>query len=141
MSVEFSLVPYGVLYTVVPGVTKYLEVARDWARGRVSVDDLLRLLFSGQMQLWVFFEDGQILGQLMTEVKQYPQCRMLAVQYCATEPHLSDVVEDSTFEVLEKYAKELGCAGVEMTGRSGWSKHVAKRGYDTKSVVFQKFFE
>ena len=141
MKLDVSLVPYGLLSTVVPKVLKYLEVSQQWARGRVTVDDILRFVFTGQMQLWVVLNETDVLGHIMTEVKQYPQKKMFVVQYCAMEPHILEQVEDRMQELAEKFAKDTGCAGIEFVGRPGWSKSMKKYGYDVQSIVFQKFFE
>lgn len=140
MKLDFSLVPYGMLAGAVPQVIKYLNVSEGWTRGRSKVDDILKFLFNGQMQLWVVLDDNKIYGQLITEVKQYPQCKMLTIQYCAGEPQHMKLVEDKVYATLERFAKDNNCFGVELIGRPGWSKHVAKRGYKVSSVMYQKFF-
>ena len=141
MRLEFSLVPYGVIYTVIPRILKYLQVSERWTRGRSSVDDILKFILTGQMQLWVVIDGQEISGQVITEVKQYPQCKMLTVQYCAAEPHCMEFVSDEAFGTLERFAKDNGCVGVEMIGRPGWKKEMFKQGYVTRSVMYQKFFE
>jgi hypothetical protein len=141
MNLDISLVPVGVIHKVLPQVIKYLEISEDWTRGRANVDDILSFILTGQMQLWVALDDSGVYGQLITEIKQYPRCKMLVVQYCSGEPNHMQYVEDKTYAVLEKFAKEHNCAGIELIGRPGWTKHVAKRGFNVKSVMYQKFFE
>jgi hypothetical protein len=141
MNLDFSLVPYGVLSTAIPKVIKYLEVSESWTRGRSTTDDILKFLFTGQMQLWVVLDDKEIYGQIITEIKQYPQCKMLVIQYCSGEKNHMKFVEDKVYDTLERYAKDFGCSGIELIGRPGWHKHVVKRGYETRSVMYQKFFE
>ena len=53
------------------------------------------------------------------------------MQYC----------EDRMYELLDKFAKDTECVGIELIGRPGWSKHVKKRGYEVQSVMYQKFFK
>ena len=93
MNLDFSLVPYGVLSTAIPKVIKYLEVSESWTRGRSTTDDILKFLFTGQMQLWVVLDDKEIYGQIITEIKQYPQCKMLVIQYCSGEKNHMKFVE------------------------------------------------
>ena len=143
MKLEISLVPLGHIHEVISGVLPYLKESEAWTRGRSTVDDILRFLVSGTMQLWVVFnpEEGKIYGHIITEIKPYPQCRMLTIQYCAMEPNHMVYVEDRMQELAEKFAKDNGCSGIEFIGRPGWGKHIKKYGYDVQSVSYQKFFK
>lgn len=107
------------------------------------MDDILRFVVNGTMQLWVVFQpaEGKIFGHVITEVKQYPQCKMLVVQYCAGEKNHMEHCEVTMYELLDKFAKDNGCAGIEFIGRPGWGKHVKKYGYEIQSVSYQKFFK
>jgi hypothetical protein len=77
MNLEISLVPVGNVSQTVPGLLPYLRKSEVWDRGRTKVDDILRFVLTGQMQLWVVFslEEKGVYGYLITEVKQYPQCK------------------------------------------------------------------
>lgn len=141
MKLDFSLVPYGLLSTALPQVLPYLDVSEGWTRGRSNVDDILKFLFTGQMQLWVAMDKSKIYGHIITEIKQYPQCKMLTIQYCAGESQHMQFVEDKAYDILERFAKANDCAGLELIGRPGWKKHVTKRGFDVQSVMYQKFFK
>ena len=141
MKLEFSLVPYGMLSTAIPQVIKHLEVSESWTRGRSTVDDILKFLFTGQMQLWVVLGDKEIYGQIITEIKQYPQCKMLVIQYAAMTPNHMDAIEDLMQKYAEDYAVKAGCKGIEFVGRPGWKKHAERYGYTAQSVTYQRFFE
>lgn len=91
------------------------------------------------MYLFIAYEGNTIYGHVIVEVKQYPQCKMLTVQYCAGEPNHMQHVEEEMFETLEKFAKDAGCAGVEFVGRPGWRKTANKYGYEVQDVMYQKF--
>ena len=143
MKLEISLVPNGHISATIPGLLPYLAKSEEWTRGRSKVDDLLRFLLNGQMQLWVVFsqEENRIFGHVITEVKTYPQCKMLVVQYCAGEENHMQYCEDEMYNLLDRFAKDAGCSGIELIGRPGWGKHVKKRGYEVQSVMYQKFFK
>ena len=85
MTQAVSLIPYGMLYKVLPSLVGYIETSEMWTRGRASVDDIVRFLYTGQMNLWMVYDESTLepLGYLMTEIKQYPSRSMLALQYCA----------------------------------------------------------
>ena len=138
---EISLVPPGQVALVVPALLPFLQQSQHWSRGRVTVDDILRFVLNGQMQLWVVHNDRTAMGHIVTEVKQYPQCKMLAVPYCAIEPGSLQEVDAVMHETAERFAKSAGCAGIEFVGRPGWRKTANKHGYAVQSVMYQKFFE
>jgi hypothetical protein len=93
------------------------------------------------MQLWVVHEENTIYGHVVTEIKEYPRCKMLVVQYCAGEPDHMQYVDDEIFDLLDRFAKDTGCSGIEFVGRPGWRKQAEKYGFEVRSVMYQKFFK
>jgi len=137
---ELALIPPGQVALVVPALLPFLQESQKWTRGRATVDDILRMVLMGQMHLWAVHETGTVHGHVVTEVKQYPQIKMLIIQYCAMSPGVQDQVDAVMHETAERFARDAGCAGVEFVGRPGWRKVAEKHGYDVQSVVYQKFF-
>lgn len=138
---NIHLVPPTNVAGLVPALLPYLEESEAWARGRVNADDLLQFVSNGRMNLWVVEEGENVYGHIITEVKEYPQLKMLAVQYCAMKPWTMDLVSDKMHEIAERFAKDAGCAGVEFIGRPGWRNVAKENGYEVQSVVYQKFFK
>ena len=138
---NISLVPVGQLAGVIPEVLPFINESVAWARGRVVADDLLRFVLNGAMQLWAVHDNGSAHGHVITEIKQYPQCRMLTIQYCAMTPGTLELVEDEMQDVAARFAEDAGCAGIEFVGRPGWRDTAKKYGYSVQSVMYQKFFE
>lgn len=138
---KISLVPVGQVAGTIPAILPFLNESVEWARGRVTADDLLRFVLSGQMHLWVVHEDNVAHGHVITEIKQYPQCKMLAIQYCAMKPGALAMIEDEMQFVAAQFAADAGCAGIEFVGRPGWRYTARKYGYSVQSVMYQKFFE
>lgn len=136
-----SLVPPGMVSSVIPALLPYLAESEKWSKGRASVDDILRFVLNQQMQLWVVHEENTIYGHVVTEIKEYPRCKMLVVQYCAGEPNHMQYVDDEIFDLLDRFAKDAGCAGIEFVGRPGWRKQAEKYGFEVRSVMYQKFFK
>lgn len=143
MNLELSLVPVGYVSQAIPSLLPYLKESEVWTKGRSTVDDILRFVFTGQMQLWVVFskEELKTYGHIITEVKEYPRCKMLVIQYCCIEPNHMVHIEDKMQELAERFAKDSGCAGIEFVGRPGWGKHMKKYKYEVQSVVYQRFFK
>lgn len=138
---RMSLIPPGTVAGVIPSLLPYLVKSQEWTRGRATVDDILRFVLNGQMQLWVGHDDNEIYGHVITEVKNYPQCKMLVVQYCAGEPNHMQYVDEEMFDLLDRFAKDAGCSGIEFVGRPGWRKQAGKYGFEVQSVMYQKFFK
>ena len=138
---DISIIPPGQVAGVVPALLPYLFESQVWTRGRATVDDLLRFVLNGQMHLWVVHEGEKIHGHVITEVKEYPRCKMLTIQYCAMETGTLDQINDKMQEIAVQVAKNTGCAGIEFVGRPGWRKTASKYGYSVQSVMYQKFFE
>ena len=142
MKLELSLVPPGGLTYWLFGLLDYMQKSEAWTRGRAGIDDIMRFLYTGQMNLWVVYdvEEREPYGFVITETKQYPRCRMLVVQYCAGEPNHMKFVEDQMFDTLERFAKDAGCAGIEFFGRPGWTPHAKQHGFDVRTIVYEKHF-
>jgi hypothetical protein len=142
LNLEISLIPYGQVSYVVPGLLSYLQKSELWTRGRANIDDIVGFLYTGQMGLWLVFdtEDKRSYGYIITEIKRYPRCSMLVLQYCAGEDNHMALVQERMYATLERYAKDAGCSGIEAIGRPGWSAHMKKFGYRANAVVFEKYF-
>lgn len=138
---DISFVPHGQVAGAVPALLPFLKESSDWSRGRVTADDILQFVLNGQMHLWAVHEGGTIHGHVITEVKLYPQCKMLAIQYCAMEPGTLDKINDKMQDIAAQVAKNAGCAGIEFVGRPGWRKTAREYGYAVQSVMYQKFFD
>ena len=143
MKLDIALIPYGAISGTLPAIMPYLVESAKRSRGRASVDDILRFLFAGEMQLWVVFDDEtkEAHGHFITEIKQYPQFKMLVIQYAAMLPNNMRQIEDLMQQYAEDYAVRMGCQGIEFVGRPGWKKHAEKYGYTAQSVTYQRFFE
>ena len=76
---DISLVPVGSVAWAIPTLLPYLRVSEEWTHGRATVDDLIRFVLNGQMSLWVVHDEDKVYGHVITEIKQYPQCKMLLI--------------------------------------------------------------
>lgn len=138
---RMSLIPPGTVAGLIPSLLPYLVKSQEWTRGRATVDDILRFVLDGRMQLWVGHDDSAIYGHVITEIKDYPRCKMLVLQYCAGEPNHMQYVEDEMYDLLDRFARDAGCSGIEFIGRPGWRKSAGSHGYEVQSVTYQKFFK
>ena len=138
---KIALIPPGMVVDTIPQLLPYLKMSEEQTRGRATVDDILKFVLNGQMQLWIGHEEGRIYGHVITEIKEYPRRKMLVAQYCAWEPNHMQYMEDEMFDLLNRFAKDTGCSGIEFVGRPGWRDQAKKYGFEVQSVMYQKFFK
>jgi hypothetical protein len=119
----------------------YLAESANWTHGRASVDDILRFILTGEMQLWIGHDGEKIYGHVITQIKTYPQCKMLVIQYCAGMPNHMKYVEDEMYDLLDRFARDAQCSGIEFVGRPGWKKSASSHGYEVQHVTYQKLFK
>jgi hypothetical protein len=136
------IVSQGDVVSVLPTVMPWLHKMAHWTNGRRTVDDIVRRILNMECVLWITMDASSTPnGALVTSVETYPRMKMLHILHCAGEKNQMVGVADEMYEALDAFAKFNHCAGIEFIGRPGWEKHVKSRGYDVKSVSFQKFFE
>jgi len=138
---NIGLIPVGQVAGIIPALLPYLQESQEWTKGRATVDDILRFILNGSMHLWVVHKDEVVYGHVITEIKEYPRCKMLTIQYCAMKPWTMDLISEKMHTIAENFARDAGCAGVEFIGRPGWRKVADERGYEVQSVMYQKFFK
>lgn len=138
---NISLVPYGQITALVASTLQHIQVCSNLSNGRSSVDDIVRFLLTGRTHLWVIHDAEGIHGIIITEITEYPQKKLLTMQYCSMETGVLEVISEYMHTLMEQFAKDSGCAGVEYIGRAGWRATARKHGYNDSIVMYQKFFE
>lgn len=138
---ELSLVPFGHISAAVAATLPHLQVCERLSQGRSSVDDIVQFLITGRMQLWLVHDAERAYGIVVTEITQYPRCKLLTIQYCSMETGTLEVVDEVLHATMDRFAQDSGCSGVEYIGRAGWRPTAKKHGYTEAIVMYQKFFE
>tara|TARA_R110002096_G_scaffold379891_1_gene573880 strand:- start:260 stop:580 length:321 start_codon:yes stop_codon:yes gene_type:complete len=97
-------------------------------------------ILNGNQQLWVAFdEDHNIDGVGTTEIIQYPEKRMVVVQFLG-----GDNFNDWVWDMLERFkdwGKDNGCSGIEATARMGFWKWLEQDGFSRSYVVYERSFD
>ena len=90
------------------------------SEGELEPEDFLEPLSTGEMQLWVAYEDDDnINAAMVTQFIQYPQKKILRIISLAGE----DFEEIKSFQgMIEGFAVKYGCTAIELWGRKGWKK-------------------
>jgi hypothetical protein len=105
-------------------VAPMLAKAAVHSEGELEPEDFLEPLSTGEMQLWVAYEDDDnINAAMVTQFIQYPQKKILRIISLAGE----DFKEIKNFQaMIEGFAVKHGCTAIELWGRKGWKKLLPK---------------
>ena len=118
--IQVSLVPPSLVSQVWPQVEEYLKGAADYTHGRYEVDDILTAITDYEHLLWIAFEGAKIKGAVVTNYTIYPRKKFLCMTFCGG----IDLHEwkDPMLKMLQAWAFDSKCDGVEATARLGWAK-------------------
>lgn len=112
-------------------IRQAIESAAVYAADETSVDTVLQNLADGRSQAWTF--DGFIV---VTSVVAYESHSRLRIAY--TAGNMTEEAMAKGLEVLERFAKSVGCTGVEIYGRQGWVRRLKPYGYKQQYAVVLK---
>jgi hypothetical protein len=125
--IQVSMVPKELVDSCWEQVEPYMEKASKYTYGRYTCDDIYDSVKEHDYQLWIAFEEGKIKGAVVTNAIVYPKRKLLAMQFCGgielkewKAPMLA---------LLQRFARDIGCDGIESTGRPGWSKVFKNDGF------------
>ena len=121
-----------------PIAKEYLAKSAALSHGAFDLDDIYRRLVSKDAQLWCV-HNGDIKAVIVTQIMIYPKQKRLKLfllggeDMAKWEPMVSDV--------WDRFAKENGCAGIEISGRRGWARNAKQYGYEEQEVTMIKLFK
>jgi hypothetical protein len=133
--IQVSMVPKQYVDACWPKIESFLEKAADYTYGRYTVDDIHDSIVEYDHELWVAFEDDKIKGAVVTNFVTYPKRKMLCMSFCGGVD-LKDW-KDPMLALLQRYARDTGCDGIEATARRGWAKVFQLDGYESNWVTFE----
>lgn len=132
---QLSLVPHEHVPSVWPQVSKYLEDAVKLTNGRYEIDDVIDLLINRGYMLWIAFDDEGIKGTLITFVQDYPRKKYLYLMFCGGIE--GDKWMRPGIDLLKRFAADIGCDGLEATGRLGWTRVFKEDGIKSRWQIFE----
>jgi hypothetical protein len=119
----FDGVPAAAVPSLWPSARRFIERALAEGGGHLLAEDVLAALRRREMQLWVLRSGDVLVGALVTEIVRWPRrtvCRLVLAG-----------AQDGWREtwlpwrgLLERWAREEGCASIEIYGRPGWARLV-----------------
>jgi len=134
---EVSAVLPNYLFSCYQNIKPLLLRAVDTSNGRYSLNDLVKEICEGGQQLWICYDSDPIEYHSIctTSIVEYPGCKLLRIVYASG--HDMDSWRDPLLDVLERFALDNGCSGLEMIGRKGWEKVLRGRRWSVESQIYR----
>ena len=133
--IRISLVPFERTTEAWDTVTEFMESAADVTNGRYEALDILDALLNFDHHLWVVFDEERILGALVTALKVYPSKKYLELAFIAG--HEGPTWKDKMLDIMQRWAYDNDCDGIESSARLGWAKIFKDDGYRPMWQVFE----
>jgi hypothetical protein len=117
--IDVSLPPPDDILLCWPQIEPILKRATDRDRAYEPIDILL-LVMQGRLSMFVIRDGGPIAAVVVTEIRQYPRCRVLEVRFIAGTGlrRLFRPILDA----LDAQAESLDCISIAGFERKGWSR-------------------
>jgi len=102
-----------------PIIEPILKRATDRIRGYEPID-ILQLVMLNRQSMFLVRDAGRLVAVIVTEVRQYPRCRVLEIPFIAGTGlrRWSQLMLDA----VDAQALALDCVDICGWGRKGWSR-------------------
>jgi hypothetical protein len=100
----------------------------------VNVDELYEKLKTNDRQLWMVEREGKVVLVVVTEVWAASQGPVCTIKIASGDCGKQSLLE--IYDEIEAWARGLGCVGVEICGRKGWSRLL--EGFRQTGVILEK---
>lgn len=120
MSVEIILVPAQAVEAMWPQASPHLEPSIAMSRGCFEPVDVLAACAAGGMQLWLAADGNEIIGALVTELRDFPRKRLARVMFAGGK-HVRRWYAEAD-KAIEDWSRAWGCAALSASGRKGWAR-------------------
>jgi hypothetical protein len=124
---QCSLIPHDFVDQIWGEVKEYLRGAADYTYGRYEVEDIYDAIMDYDHQLWIAFDEGGVHGAVVTKFTHYPRRKYLDMVFTGGERLLE--WKEPMLKMLQAWAFDNSCDGIESTGRPGWAKIFASDGH------------
>lgn len=132
---QVSAVPTPHVFRVWPKVQPFMADAAHYTYGRYEAEDILTSILDYGHQLWIAFDSAStIKGAAVTSFNVYPRKKYLDLTFVGGEEGLT--WKDPMLKMLQHWAHDTECDGIESIGRLGWAKIFKNDGY---KPLWQKF--
>ena len=132
-----SLVPADCIEDIWAAVKDLLQPAVQVTSGRYMLYDVYAALKTGEMNLWIAFDDDrEVLGCEVTRITDYPSRRVLTSLF--TGGRNIRLWKDDLMGVMVRWAEDNQCTAIEGYGRKGWLKMLDAYGVKQTLILFEK---
>lgn len=127
--IKVTMVPREYVPQIWKDVKDHLAKAAEYTYGRYEVDDIFDAIMDYDHILWIAYDGDSIKGAVVTNFMNYPRKKYLGMVFCGGV----DLVEwkDPMLRMLQHWAHDNNCTGIESTGRPGWAKIFQNDGHKT----------
>jgi hypothetical protein len=126
--IKFSAILPKDVFVVWKHIDKYLERSCKRSNGRHTIDTIYKQIIDGEANLWIAFDEEQdiIKGCVITSFIYYPTgLKMLHISQLAGK-NMQEWIEIGR-PILNSWAKDNSCNGIEAMGRKGFSHWSTKK--------------
>lgn len=99
-----------------------------------SPEDILADLKDGSKQLWLVEVSAQVVATAVTQVYETRKGRICCIWAACGTVGLKAL--EPAFNEIEKWAREIGCAALEIKGRKGWARVLPN--FKQTAIVLEK---
>lgn len=124
---KISLVPDDKVLEAWPLAEAFLARAVPFTNGRYELEDIFDALLHNYHNLWLVFNDEGVHGALITAIKLYPRKRYLDLAFIGGDN--GHAWKDQMLDILQRWAYDNSCDGIEASARLGWQKIFKGDGY------------
>lgn len=123
-----TLIPEDHVVRMWPRVLPFMERAAEYTYGRYDANDILDSIVQYNHHLWVAFTaSGEVKGAVVTVFKQYPKKKCLDLTFVGGDDGLE--WKAPMLRMLQHWARDNECEGIESSGRLGWGRALKDDGY------------
>ena len=110
-----------------------MESVAERSKGKFSVPGILEAIACQRWQLWIVW-DGSVRAIVATELYRSPSNMKCCTIHFATGREAAGWTHH--LDEIEVWAREEGCARIELIARKGWAKHLPA--YKMSHVFLEK---
>ncbi len=106
------------------------------SQGRIDAGSVFEWLTDGRYLLWVAHQDDlAIVAAFVTRETRYPRKSLLTIDLCGGKD-LGGWLDEAD-RVFRLHSREAGLDGIELFGRSGWSRALKRLGWRQTGVMVE----
>lgn len=122
-----------------------LVIACSYSIGRFKAEDIIELIKTNQMQIWLAYNDDALDGFILTQILNYPQTMALRI-FCLMGIEVEGwrkfmmVINDwiPFVRQVEDWGKSLGCTLSQIECPATWELYLRNFGYKRGHVILDR---